>query len=139
MENEKEIQEVLAFTMKDNALVHLVICANAGVGTPVTLLVDGQVVNGDLVSGEVYSKDMAQKIRGTTVDEGLKDTMASFFDSLSKDYSVTDDSLMPLNFLHLKNPSYMRGDGDWVTHNDTILRVSIEKVSGFNLGKFSNS
>ncbi|WON78434.1 hypothetical protein [Serratia sp. UGAL515B_01] len=135
MENEEKLQEVLAHTIRDNSLVYLVKCANLGVGVGVTLIVEGQLISGNLVSGEIYAKDSAQKLRNVNVDESIKNTMASFFDSLAADYQPTEGHLAPLNFLHLQNPAYLRGDGGWTTNPGSILRVNIAKVSGFHLGK----
>ncbi|WP_159061598.1 hypothetical protein [Pantoea agglomerans] len=54
MESSNEPQVVISQTQKDNALSRLVYIANAGAGIGITLLVEGQVVYGDLMSGKDY-------------------------------------------------------------------------------------
>lgn len=141
MENEREVPEtaVPAISTQDSALSHLVSCANLGVGMVVTLVVGGQVVAGELVSGEEYARYTAKSIRSIEADGELKNSIALFFDGLANDYRVEEGHNIPLNYLHIKDPSWMTGNGGWTSVKGTILRVHIAKVSGFSLGKAKNA
>ncbi|RFS80630.1 hypothetical protein D0U00_04375 [Leclercia adecarboxylata] len=140
MDKEEKLQEVIAHpqNLKDSALVHLVLCANLDAAVDVTVIVSGQVVAGKLVSGKEYAETVAGNLRSANASPELKDAIASFFDTLAHEYRSEDGHIIPLNFLHIKNPSYMKGDGAWTTVNGTIIRIPIEKVGGFSLGKDSN-
>ncbi|MCE1957052.1 hypothetical protein LWT02_09410 [Enterobacter bugandensis] len=139
MDNEEKLQEVIAHpqNLKDSALSHLVLLANVGVGVDVTIIVGGQIVAGQLVSGKDYAETIATNLRKADVSDELKDAMASFFDDLANEYVSQEGRTIPLNFLHIRNPSYMKGDGGWTTVQGTIVRIPIEKVSGFSMGKDS--
>lgn len=139
MGKEEKLQEVIAHpqNLKDSALSHLVLLANVGLGVDVTIIIDGQIVAGELVSGKEYSETVATNLRKSNVSDELKDVMASFFDDLAKEYRSEEGHSIPLNFLHIRDPSYMKGDGGWTTVQGTIVRIPIEKVSGFSMGKDS--
>jgi hypothetical protein len=139
MDKEEKLQEVIAHpqNLKDSALAHLVLLANVGLGVDVTIIVGGQIVAGQLVSGKDYAETIATNLRKSNVSDELKDAMASFFDDLANEYVSQEGRSIPLNFLHIRNPSYMKGDGGWTTVQGTIVRIAIEKVSGFSMGKDS--
>ncbi|MEQ4452388.1 hypothetical protein ACFX4S_01620 [Kosakonia sp. YIM B13605] len=142
MENEREVSDTAAPTVstQDSALSHLVSCANLGAGMVVTLVVGGQVVAGELVSGQEYALYTAKSIRAIQGDDAsLKNSIALFFDDLANDYRVEEGHDIPLNYLHIKDPSWMTGTGGWTSVKGTILRVHIAKVSGFSLGKAKNA
>ncbi|HBX3400961.1 TPA: hypothetical protein NO705_000878 [Klebsiella pneumoniae] len=137
MEDEKAITEVLAHSIgpKDAALCHLALCANYGVGTEVTIVVGGQLITGELVSGKEYAETTANAFRNANCDDSLKESLAGFFEELANDYSQEEGNTIPLNYVHLKDPAYLRGDGVWLTIKGAILRVHLEKVLGFTLGR----
>lgn len=139
MEQENQLQEVIAYSrdMKDSALAHLVICANLDVAVDVTLIIGGQVVAGQLVSGKKYAETMAGNLRTTNHSDEIKEEMASFFDNMAHEYRSEEGHSIPLNYLHIRNPSYMKGDGGWVSVQGSIVRIPIEKVCGFSFGKDS--
>lgn len=141
MENQREVPRAVTPTIstQDSALSHLVSCANFGAGMVVTLVVGGQVVAGELVSGQEYALFTAKTIRNVAGDAALKDTIAHFFDDLANDYRVEEGREIPLNYLHIKDPSWLIGNGGWSSVKGTILRIHIAKVSGFSLGKAKNA
>ncbi|WP_039058336.1 hypothetical protein [Enterobacter sp. Bisph1] len=141
MENEHNLSDAAAPTVstQDSALSHLVSCANLGAGMVVTLVVGGQVVAGELVSGQEYALYTAKSIRSIEGDGDLKNSIALFFDGLANDYRVEEGHDIPLHYLHIKDPSWMTGNGGWTSVKGTILRVHIAKVSGFSLGKAKNA
>ena len=115
--------------------MHLVLCANCGVGVDVTIVTGGQVIAGQLVSGKEYAEKTASIFRSADAEDNIKELLAKFFDDLANDYRTGGDNQIPLNFLHIKNPAYMKGDGRWFTITDTILRVAIGKIEAFSPGK----
>lgn len=137
MENkhENDLSEVISRGIRDSSLMHLVHCANYGVGVDVTVVTGGQVIAGELVSGKEYAEKTASNYRSADAEDGIKESLAKFFDNLALDYQTDEDNQIPLNFLHIKNPAYMRGDGRWATITDSILRVAIDKVEAFAPGK----
>lgn len=139
MENEDKYQDVIVHGMQDSALLHLVLCANLDVGIDVTILSEGQLVAGNLISGKRYAEETAAKLRAANADEGVKNVLAGFFDKLSDEYKHGENNTIPLNFLHIKDPSYMNGNGSWTTIHGAIVRIAIDKVTGFSLGSPSNS
>jgi len=139
MEQEDKIQEVISYTrnVKDSALVHLALCANLNAGLDITIIISGQVVAGQLISGKEYAETQAKSLRAANPEGTTGDVVASFYDALANEYRNEEGHEIPLNYLHIKTPSYMQGNGSWTTVNGTILRVPIEKVGGFSLGKDS--
>ena len=131
----QEITHVVDHGIQDESLAHLVFCANYGIEVGVTLIVGGQVIAGDLVSGQQYAEQAANSFRAANADEKVKDTLAKFFDNLAEDYRPYEATEIPLNYLHIKDPSYLRGNGNWVKFNGSIMRIFISKVDGFSQGK----
>lgn len=121
----------------DSALLHLVNLANHEISIGVTLFLQGTVIYGDLMSGYEYCQQTASNIRSGGGDSGteVRELTASFYDELAKDYKTGGDNVIPLNFLHLKNPAHLRGDGSRMAVNGGLFRVAIDKVSGFSVGK----
>ena len=142
MENNKEAenetpQEVLSFGMQDKALLQLVSLANHNVSTGVTLLLDGRVIVGDLMSGYDYCNQTAESIRsgGGNSGQELREYMATFFDELAKSYKTDSENEIPLNYLHLKYVGTMLSDGEISPIKGGLFRLSIEKISGFSMGR----
>jgi len=129
-------KQVLSHRMKDKALMHFVSCANIGAGVGITLLVNGQVVYGDLISGKEYCEQMYKKISSAKGDPLLAESIASYFNKLGENtYTKENNADVPLNYLHLEKVAYLKGDGHQVNMNGTLLRIRIEDVNGFSLGR----
>ncbi len=137
MDNFEGMKEVITHSMRDDALCHLVECANIGAGVDITVITGGQMITGTLVSGDEYSRTTASAIRSMQADDVLKNAIAKFFDDLALDYRKEEGHQIPLNYLHLKNPAYYTS-GKWQLFEGSIVRIHIEKVNGFTLGRFSN-
>ncbi|AYH09407.1 hypothetical protein C5E24_06745 [Pectobacterium parmentieri] len=138
MENEIELQEVIAHIqpIKDVALSHLAFMANLGAGFSLTLLVDGQVIFGDIISGKDYCDEMHKQFANSSGDKNIGEVIGKFFLQLKdSSYVKENSSEIPLNFIHLKNISYLKGDGGQLHMNGSILRVTLDKVSAFSLGR----
>lgn len=136
MEEKNEHQAVISHMQKDDALCHLVFMANGGISADVTLLVEGQVVSGSLISGKEFCQNSHDDLVRLSENKQVADLMGGFFKQMAEeDYSRQEMSQIPLNYLHLKDVSYFRGDGKHQTIEGSQLRISIEKVSGFSLGR----
>ncbi|EPN1651957.1 hypothetical protein ACTV1M_003728 [Cronobacter dublinensis] len=138
MEENKQLQEVVAHISpaRDVALGNLVMVANMGARFSVTLIVDGQLVFGDLISGKDYCDEMYNSFSKAGGDNTLGEAVGGFFLKLKKDYySPENDAEAPLNFIHLNNVSYMKGDGGQLNMQGSILRVCVDKVSAFSVGR----
>lgn len=132
---EKEMPEVVSHGLVDASILHLVLCANCGIGVDVTIVTGGQVIAGELVSGKTYAETSAENYRNANAADEYRELLAKFFDDLALDYRTEDDNKVPLNYMHIKNPAYLKGDGGWFTITDSILRVAISKIDGFSPGK----
>lgn len=136
MEDYNDPQVVISQTQKDNALCRLVYIANAGAGIGITLLVEGQVVYGDLMSGKDYCQEMYESLISANGPKEVNELMANGFKEMGEEYYSTENlNGIPLNYLHLKNVAYLKGDGGMLIVNGSPLRVAIEKVSGFAVGR----
>ena len=137
MENqvEKEMSEVLSHGLVDASILHLALCANYGVGVDVTIVTGGQVIAGELVSGKIFAETTAANYRNANAAEEYRELLAKFFDDLALDYNTENGNKIPLNYIHIKNPAYLKGDGSWFTITDSIIRVDISKIDGFSPGK----
>ncbi len=132
----EEPETVYAHLIKDSALVHLVSVANAGASYSISVIVDGQVIYGDLISGKAYCERMYESFLSANGDKGLSEAIGSFFKFLGEDaYTKDDYSEIPVNYLHLENYALMRSDGGMVDVQGSLLRVAIDRVSAFSLGR----
>lgn len=134
-EDTKEPTQVIALGIKDHSLMHLALCANWGLDSAVTIMIGGQVVAGILVSGQEYAEHTAKEFRDANSSEEVGNALANFYDELANDYRKEDGHEMPLNFIHIKDPAYLTGDGNWYTIRNSYLRVAIDKVAAFSNGK----
>lgn len=136
MEDSNEPQVVISQTQKDNALCRLVYIANAGAGIGITLMVEGQVVYGDLMSGKDYCQAMHDCLTSANGPVEINELMANGFKEMGEEYYSTEHlNEIPLNYLHLRNVAYLKGDGGLLIVNGSPLRVAIEKVSAFAVGR----
>lgn len=132
----EEPETVSAQLIKDSALEHLVSVANFGRSFSVSLIVDGQVVFGDLISGKAYCEKMYEVFASAKGDKGVNEAIGSFFKVLGeRAYEQKNPADIPLNYLHLDNYALMRADGGTVDVQGALLRVAIDRVSAFSLGR----
>lgn len=132
------MQEVIAHTkpVGDAALNHLVSVANLGAVLSLTLVVDGQVIFGDLISGKDYCDEMYNSFANNKTDKTLGEAVGSFFLELKEMFYVKENNAdIPTNFIHLKNVSYLKADGDQLNMEGALLRVMLDKVSAFSVGR----
>lgn len=138
MENDIELQEVIAHTKprRDAVLKHFVLLANLGCGIDVTIVVDGQVIAGQLISGKEYCEEMYNSFVNVKNNRETGEVIGEYFLKLKDDvYTKENASEIPLNFLHLKKVGYLKGDGGFMNFNGALLRVSLDKVSAFSPGR----
>ena len=138
MEEHEQLQEVIAHVSpkRDLALGNLVLAANMGASFSITLIVDGQLVFGDLISGEDYCDEMYKSFSNSNGDKTLGEAVGGFFMNIKRDFYTNEKKAdAPLNFIHLKNVSYMKGDGGLISMPGAILRVCVDKVSAFSVGR----
>jgi hypothetical protein len=132
----KEPDYVYAQLIKDSALEHLAAVANIGASFSVSVIVDGQIIYGDLISGKAYCEKMYKNFVSSSGDEGVNEAIGSFFKQLGENvYTKEKNSDIPTNYLHLDNYAIMRSDGGVVDVQGALLRVAIDRVSAFSLGR----
>lgn len=132
-----ELQEVIAYQTRDESLLGIVKIANLGAGIGITLLVEGQVVFGDLVSGKEYFEKISEKIKGADGSAEIADSISSMFLNFGESYYDQPINDIPQNYLHIKNYAFLKGDGYPVNFQDAYMRIAIEKISGFAIGRTS--
>nr|WP_160250663.1 hypothetical protein [Mixta theicola] len=136
MADNKLPEQLVTRTARDPALCHLVYAANAGAVIGVTLLVEGQVISGDLISGKEYFRVIHDELSNFAESKEIATSIAELFSEIGeKQYSKEDLNTIPLNYLHLKNVAYLNGDGGHIPVIGLPYRISIEKVCGFSLGR----
>ncbi|EKO3480754.1 hypothetical protein M0358_000821 [Vibrio fluvialis] len=93
------------------------------------------VVDGFLVSGVVISKDNYMKHNKLTslIEDGIKKALSSMEDEAP---DPEDDG--ERNFIHLRDAKYFTPGQQPIPNNESIYcRIRLEKVSGFNIGVLS--
>ena len=120
-----------------------------GIGAPVTLTVDGLVIEGDLVSGAAYLEHMADKLGGAEVNvhgaeqsdlqPGIDNAMQSIVDMLRTDAEAyrekRRDDVVKVH-LHLADV-VIWGDAGTVVRRLEFWRGRLIDVSGWSLGRSS--
>ncbi|HDL7084417.1 TPA: gas vesicle protein [Yersinia enterocolitica] len=128
------LEEVITRKTKDQDLMYLVRMANFGVGVGVTLFSKGTIITGTLMSGKEYYETVASKL--SEVGE-FGAVLAEYYTHKAKElYTPSDDAdkEMPLNFLHLKESSFFKGDGGLLKMQNSVLRIKIEEIDGHYIG-----
>lgn len=99
---------------------------------PITLLVDGFIVCGDLVGGNTYFQVVLDKYLNSGVQE---DFLSLAIKEASDRYS--DDSI-PIGYVHLLSSKFYHPNGRFgmPVNNDQEFRIKIEKISGFHYGRY---
>lgn len=101
-------------------------------GIGITLVVNGMLISGDLVS------------KGTFFDEEGNDGLKALRDKLvqtAKEHNLNDvDGVEPdYEFeptLYLKNAKYFSGGNQIPTTSDALITVDLNSVDAFSMGKF---
>lgn len=136
MYQQQEITPVLAHGLKDEALMHVVSIVNKGAVIPVTIVLEGQTIFGKLISGKEYCDSMISAINGSGWEKDLIDQVNEFFEGAKEaHYAIDKTDGVPRYFLHLKEYGILKGDGFPLVIDDSFLRVPIDRVSAFALGK----
>jgi len=135
-----ELQEILAYKMKDKDLLFISRAANAhGSGIGITLFTKGTLVTGITVSGKEYYEKQIDSMNAFG-DVSTAKLLSEHFKECLELYQSGDNEnyAFPDNFLHLKDVSFRLGDGKLGELKKSILRIKIEEVDGYVLGLMSN-
>lgn len=113
----------------------------SGGSIPVTLIVGGVVISGQMIGGAEYFRlfgnDFAEGLlAGSAVDaettEGIAATYSRTGESI---YADADDEFRPPpSFIHLKNARIVHAQGMIPTNRGILWRGRIEMVGGWSLG-----
>ncbi|WP_447903621.1 hypothetical protein [Stenotrophomonas geniculata] len=123
----------------DGVLKRLVRIANLGGGFAVTLLVDGMLVSGTMVSGREYFDHITDGIRGSSSPEVVKNSLIQLFEQTASEYQEMLDQPGGYDpaFIHLKDAAFfVPGGGPPILKKGggTYWRGSLASVGGFNFG-----
>lgn len=136
MYNQEDLSTVLAHNLKDEALMQLVAVANSGAKVSVTLIIEVLIVYGDIISGAVYCDEMLNKLSEDAGDETPLKSLREYYRELKNNAygGVTSLQVKPF-YLHLENYSFLTASGNRIVSEGEIMRISIQKVSAFSLGR----
>ncbi|MCH1930609.1 hypothetical protein [Shewanella acanthi] len=104
--------------------------SEAPIETGITLLVDGFLVSGFIISKDKF---MENNFITSSIDEGIRDY-------LSKNQKNEPLDNGERNFIHLRDAKYYAPGQPPIPENEAIFcRIALEKISGFNLGILQSS
>lgn len=134
--------EPLSQQEPDWFLQSFVIAANKyGYGIPITLLVGGSWITGDLIGGREYFELLGKQITGEPGAAETDSPYQTYIDRLypEVDPDAEDDAGDPTldspTFIHLKNARQIHRGGEVPNnHADILWRGRLVSVEGFMLG-----
>jgi hypothetical protein len=142
--NEKTVATQLPAPQADWFLDLLVKMAHDGMEVGVTLLVEGFLVSGILVSGPKYFENIgaefaaALSAQGQEGAESFKQTFAQIGD-FSKPPADNSDA-PPFAYIHLKDARFFHNSGQPIPANHAVWwRGRLSEVAGFIIGNISYS
>lgn len=139
----EELKLGLDGTSVDWFLQRLVALANEGpLEFGVTLYVEGLIVSGQLVGGKKYFSEFAREFSDAYPgDDEARSNVRAAFESNGDIYDhEQNDELPPPQFIHLIDARCYHQNGQPLPSNrGTPWRGRINAVSGFNLGRLSES
>lgn len=120
---------------KDNILEFFVKASNKhDFSLDITLLVNGAVVSGTMVSAKEYFETLSESF------EDGNDIAQALSEQLTKAGESVDSNNDEANFIHLKNTQIYCGDSKPTPSKGKILwRGKLNEVDSFFLGKISES
>lgn len=135
--SQNELNEVLAYKMKDADLLTIADLANeinSEIG--ITLFVKGALVTGITISGSKYYEANIKAI--SEISSTTSQLLSRHFREGLSYYQAGENENFeyPQNFLHLKDVSFKLGEGKLSPVPNGLLRIKIEEVDGFILGQF---
>lgn len=127
----------------DWMLANLIFYAEHGYEIGVTLLVGGQSVSGNVISGRKYFEGISELMANAAFkgsdDNTMSATIAKNFATWKQLYAVPAslDELKP-NYIHLSNTQWLNGDGRPIPSNGGVLwRGKLSAVDGYIFGTIS--
>ena len=95
--------------------------------TGITLITDGFLVSGFIVSKDKYMK---HNVLTSSIEEGLKEAI-----SKEQPQSPEPEDDGERNFIHLRDARYFTPGQPPIPGNEAVYcRIRLEKISGFSLG-----
>ncbi|AUW08861.1 hypothetical protein [Klebsiella michiganensis] len=141
MDSKVEMQPVIARKLRDKDIGHYVDMANvADAGAYITIFTKCGVITGKIISGKKYYESIEKSY--STYQQGTYGAITyQYFQNAKKNYTEEADwvedegASYPLNFMHLEDVSIMVGTGEWRGFSNGLLRIKIEEIDGYMLGK----
>ncbi|MCU6674660.1 gas vesicle accessory protein GvpU [Leclercia adecarboxylata] len=132
-----EIREVISRSIYDNDLGFLAeLIEKLDIEIGITLMVKGLLVSGMLVSGKKYYTQVSEQLQSS--GEAAK-AISQYFSAKAENFGIEKPEEAEFNFLNLINIAFLKGDGQMGEVNGGRLRLKLEEVDGYILGKPSNS
>lgn len=133
---QKSIEEVISRSIYDRDLEYLAdLVDKLDIDIAVTLMVKGLLVSGMLVSGKKYYSQVSEHLQSS--GDAAK-AISQYFSERATSFDAEKSEGAELNFLNLINISFLKGDGQMGDINGARLRLKIEEIDGYILGKPRN-
>ncbi|MCG1031782.1 hypothetical protein J5S76_07285 [Bacillus amyloliquefaciens] len=130
-------QEVISRSIYDRDLEFLAdLVEKLDIEIGITLMVKGLFVSGMLVAGKKYYTQVSEHLQSS--GEAGK-AISKYFSAKADNFGIEQSEEVELNFLNLINIAILKGDGQMGDLNGGRLRLKLEEVDGYILGKPSNS
>lgn len=142
-DSEDLLPEVNANKLRDVDLCFFTHIANIeNIGVVLTIFVKGNLFSGELISGSEFYKKSAEKYSSSkedSVGELVKQHFEYRIEAYADLYKEPEKALsqLEITFLHLKDVSMYTGGGHIQSIEGGLLRLKIEEIDGYILGKMS--
>ncbi|WP_412498242.1 gas vesicle accessory protein GvpU [Vibrio furnissii] len=123
---------------RDWFIQNLVYLANRRIGLGVTLTLGGQIVTGQLISGQRYFELLKEQFSNLSDVDEINELMSFFFDNQMKVYDNPESiGSEKTSYIHLENAKVIGAQGSIPTNDTFLWRGKISSISGISVGSLS--
>ncbi|WP_454752051.1 gas vesicle accessory protein GvpU [Cupriavidus necator] len=110
---------------------------NMGAEMGITLMVNGTIITGTLISGKAYFEEFAANFAAgwANQDDEARNELREMMAQPAKEYGP-DNADIPISFIHLRNATVRTPTGS-MPNGGILWRGRLTEVSGFFLGILS--
>jgi hypothetical protein len=128
--------------VNDWFLQQLIEFAELGVELPIILSIGGSHINGNLIGGNRYFKELSELMSSSQVTsdvESVPGTLSKLFESYQDIYPQGDErpafGTAKPNYIHLRDAKWHSFDGKALPSTGSLWRGKVSSVDGFMIGK----
>ncbi|MBO0555762.1 hypothetical protein EXQ41_06820 [Clostridium botulinum] len=100
----------------------------------VTLLVNGKILSGEIISTNKYMELQARSFEKCNGNNEIRKAFSDGFSNMKNALDVNKDIIEECNFIHLDNVSIINENNNKLSINGTF-RIKLSDVSGFMFGQ----